>query len=308
MSHWPNFFVIGAGKSGTTSLYHYLKQHPEIFMSRIKEPKFFALAGHDLNFKGPSDLRVVADTRNTVEAYLDLFRDVGDESVIGEASTIYLNSDHTARRMAEQVPNAKLVAILRHPADRAYSAYMHLRRDGYENLESFSDALEAEHERIRLGYYYHWHLRSRGYYGRHLRSFYEQFPSEQIKVYLYEDFSDSPSRVLSDIFRYLNVDDSFKPDMSARHNQSGIPRNQSIQNFLTEPHPVKEWVKRIIPEQIGHRMISMMQPGVISTPGMSPEIRAQLTADFRDDILQLQDLIQRDLSHWLSIDERPGRE
>jgi hypothetical protein len=304
MKRWPNFFVIGAGKSGTTSLYHYLKQHPQIFMSPVKEPKYFAFAGQQLNFTGPGDQRVIPQTTTTSDAYLDLFKDAGDKPIVGEASTIYLNTGETARRMAEQVPLARLVAVLRHPADRAYSAYMHLRRDGYESLETFAAALAAEPQRIREGYYYHWHLRTRGYYGRQLQAFYEQFPRNQIKVYLFEDFFDQPYRVLADIFQFLGVDDSFRPDISARHNQSGIPRNQSVQNFLTRPHPLKEWVKRFIPEHTGHRMISVMQRGVVATPGLAPEIRARLTEDFREDILLLQDLIQRDLSHWLSSDTK----
>lgn len=300
MNRWPNFFVIGAGKSGTTSLYHYLRQHPQIFMSPVKEPKFFTLAAQDLDFQGPGDERVIPETIASEEAYLALFKDAGDVPVRGEASTIYLSSEGTAEHMARRVPDARLVAVLRHPADRAYSAFMHLKRDGYETLDSLSEALEAEPERVRQGYYYHWHLRSRGYYGRYLKTYYDRFPREQIKVFLYEDFVDSPNRVLSEIFRFLEVDESFKPDISARHNQSGIPRNQAVQNFLTRPHPIKEWFKGFIPESIGHRAISMMQPGLISKPGLSPQLRAQLTEDFREDILKLQELIHRDLSHWLA--------
>jgi hypothetical protein len=306
VNRWPNFFVIGAGKSGTTSLYHYVKQHPQIFMSAVKEPKYFALAGHDLDFRGPGDERIVAQTTTTTEAYLELFKEAGDEPVLGEASTIYLNACGTAGRIAAQVPHARLVAILRHPADRAYSAYLHLRRDGYETLESFADALAAEPERIRLDYYHHWRLRSRGYYGRQLQTYFDHFPREQIKVYLYEDFAASPLQVLHDLFRYLGVDESFRPDVSARHNQSGIPRMQAAQNFLTRSHPAKEWLKRFIPERIGHRLISMMQPGLIVIPAMPRAVRDQLTADYRDDILHLQELIQRDLSHWLVTGDSPG--
>ena len=300
MNPWPNFFLIGAGKSGTTSLYYYLKQHPQIFMSPVKEPKYFALVGHDLDFRGPGDARIVAQTTTTAEAYLELFSGVTDEPVIGEASTIYLNTDDSARRIHEQVPHARLVAVLRHPADRAYSAYMHLRRDGYETLHSFTAALDAEPERIRQGYYYHWYLRTRGYYGRQLQTYFERFPRDHIRIYLYEDFAASPLRVLSDIFRFLDIDDTFEPDVSAQHNQSGIPRNLAVQKLLTRSHPAKEWLKRFIPERVGHRVISMMQRGVIATPGMPPEVRARLTEDYRDDILLLQDLIQRDLSHWLT--------
>ena len=120
MSRWPNFFIIGAGKSGTTSLYHYLKQHPQIFMSPVKEPKYFAFAGQRLNYTGPGDARIVPETTTTREAYLDLFREAGDQSAVGEASTVYLGPiNGTAQRIAQQVPEARIVAILRQPADRA---------------------------------------------------------------------------------------------------------------------------------------------------------------------------------------------
>jgi len=300
MRRWPNFFVIGAAKSGTTSLYHYLKQHPQIYMSPVKEPKYFALEGHPLDFTSPGDERIRRQTTTTEEAYLALFAEAGDQPVVGEASTLYLgNIEGTARRLAERVPDARLVAIFRHPADRAFSAYMHLRRDGFETLESFQEALDAEPERIRQGYYYHWHLRARGYYARYLQDWYDAFPRERIRTYLYEDLSESPLDLMADLFRFLGVDDSFQPDVSARHNRSGLPRNQQVQNFLTKQHPVKEWLKRFVPERVGHRLISMVQPRLISTPGMPPEIRAQLTRDYREDILRLQDMIQRDLSHWL---------
>lgn len=300
MSRWPNFFVIGAGKSGTTSLYHYLKQHPQIFMCPVKEPKYFALAGHGLDFKGPGDARIVPETTTTESAYLALFDGAGQKPIVGEASTIYLGEWGAATRMARQVPDARLVAVLRHPAERAYSAYLHLRRDGFEMLESFEDALDAEAERARLGYYYHWYLRARGHYGRQLKEFYDVFPREQIRVYLYEDFAASPQRVLSDIFCFLGVDETFEADTSARHNQSGIPRNLKIQKFLNKEHPLKQWLKRYIPEHAGHRMISMLQPRLVEKPGLPPDIRAKLTEAFRDDILLLQELIGRDLSHWLA--------
>jgi hypothetical protein len=301
---WPNFFIIGAGKSGTTSLYHYVKQHPQVFMSPVKEPKYFALAGHPLDFTGPGDARIIPQTTTSVEAYLDLFKDAANKPVVGEASTIYLGGpEGTAQRVAEQVPSARIVAILRHPADRAYSAYMHLRRDGFETLESFQAALEAEPERVLNGYYFHWHLRSRGYYATYLQSWYECFPREQIRIYLYEDLTSSPSRLLADLFRFLGVDDSFMPDVSAHHNQSGLPHNARFQNFLTKQHPVKEWFKLFVPEHVGHRFISMIQPTVIGTPRIPHDVRTQLTQDFREEILHLQALIDRDLSHWLSIED-----
>lgn len=271
-------------------------------MSPVKEPKFFTLAAQNLTFHGPGDQRIIPETIASEEAYLDLFKDAGNAPIRGEASTIYLSSEGTAEHMARRVPEARIVAVLRHPADRAYSAFMHLRRDGFETLDSFQDALDAEPKRIERGYYYHWHLRSRGYYGRYLQTYYEKFPREQIKIFLYEDFQSSVQEVLSETFRFLEVDESFRPDVSARHNQSGIPRNQALQTFLTKPHPVKELLKGVIPEGLGHKIISKMQPRLVSRPDLSGDTRERLTAGYREDILVLQELIQRDLSHWLTTD------
>ena len=299
MKPWPNFFVIGAGKSGTTSLYYYLKQHPQIFMSPVKEPKFFTAAVRPLEFNGPGDQRVVTDTVTSEDAYLGVVQRRWRRT--GKGRGIHHLPEHRWHRgtHGQARSEARLVAVLRHPADRAYSAFMHLRRDGHETLEYFEDALDAEEERVKQGYYYHWRLRGRGYYGHWLKAYYEHFPREQIKVFLYEDLLASAEDVMAEIFRFLEVDDSFSVDTSARHNQSGVPRNQSIQNFLSKPHPLKEWAKGIIPERLGHRVISMLQPGLVSRPGLLPETRNRLTEDYREDILLLQDLIQRDLSHWL---------
>ena len=175
MSNWPNFFVIGAGKAGTTSLYYYLKQHPEIFMSRFKEPKFFALEGHTLDFKGPYDDRICRGTTTDLVDYLQLFEQVKEESAIGEASTIYLGDARAPGAIAHRVPDAKVVAILRHPAERAFSAFQHLLRDGYEPLSSFEEALDAEPQRAADGWYVQYNYKGRGFYGRHLQRYFDRF-------------------------------------------------------------------------------------------------------------------------------------
>ena len=121
----PNFLLIGAAKAGTSSLYGYLKQHPQIYMSPIKEPRFFALEGETLNFNGPT--RGINQTSiNTLEAYSQLFQKVTTEKAIGEASTIYLSSPKAPERIKHYLPDVKLIAILRDPSERAFSSYMHL--------------------------------------------------------------------------------------------------------------------------------------------------------------------------------------
>ena len=145
----PNFFIIGAAKSGSTSLYHYVKQHPQIYMSPLKEPKFFALAGEKLDFPGPGDQENVSRAITDIHSYRNLFQGRTTEIVIGEASVLYLYSRRAINHIWQSIPNAKLIAILRHPVDRAYSNFLSLRRPNHEPIADFSQALQQEEARIQ---------------------------------------------------------------------------------------------------------------------------------------------------------------
>ncbi len=296
---FPNFIVIGAAKAGTTSLYHYLDQHPQVFMSPIKEPRFFALEGHALDFGGPGDEVLRERTTTTLEAYQKLFAGVRDERAVGEASVLYLHHPAAAAAIARAIPDVRLIAVLRNPVDRAYSGFMARTRDGYEPLSSFEEALDAEPRRIAEGWYYGWQYRGQGFYHRNLARYYERFDPSQIRVYLYEDLDQEPERMLTDIFRFLDVDDGFRPDVSTRWNPSGRPRSVRVQRFLTHPHPLKEAVKQLIPERWGHRLVEFLQPANLERPPIRAETRARLIEGYSEDIHRLEGLIGRDLSHWL---------
>ena len=142
----PNFFIVGAQKAGTTSLYHYLNQHPQVYMSPIKEPFFF---DHELSAGGQVVRREFGGRRQpprfaNIEEYSALFDGVGDEKAIGEATPLYIYAPGTPERIERYVPGAKSIALLRHPADRAYSAFLYAVRIGAEPLTDFAQALRAE--------------------------------------------------------------------------------------------------------------------------------------------------------------------
>ena len=306
----PNFLVIGAGKSGTTSLYHYLRQHPQIFMSPTKEPKFFALEGVGIYFRGPGDQEVMtqtADNRSVTEigAYERLFDGVRGEKAIGEASPIYLHSPQAPARIRHHIPDAKLVAVLRNPVERAYSAYLHQVRDGREWL-GFREALRAEEGRIRDGWAPGWRYRRVGFYFEHLSRYYELFGAEKLRVYLYEDLSESPVSVSQDIFRFLGVDGSFVPDTSLRHNPSGIPKSKALVALIKRPNPLKSAARAILPEKLRKRLSASLQTRNLSkAPPMPEEARRELVEAYREDVLRLEGLIGRDLSGWLDGGAKP---
>jgi len=295
----PNFLVIGAAKSGTTSLYHYLKQHPQIYMSPIKEPKFFAYEGMVVDFCGPRDENLNLGTITAVEAYRALFQDVSNELAIGEASPIYIYNSRAPGRIKHYIPRVKLIAILRNPAERAYSSFTGLLRDGREPLPDFAEALRQEKTRISNNWSFFWHYKQRGFYYVQLKRYFDLFNREQIKIYLYEDFRDNPLGILKDIFRFLDVDDNFVPDLSLRYNVSGTPRNRKLHIFLAGPNSMKSILERLVPEKLRSRIrLALIDRNLIKKQ-LPPDVRRELIRGYREDILKLQDLIGRDLSKWL---------
>ncbi len=296
----PNFLVIGAGKSGTSSLYHYLSQHPQIYMSPIKEPKFFAFEGEELDFRGPGDQTAHRSTVTDIETYRALFDGVSGERAAGEVSPVYIYIPKAPERIEHYIPEAKLIAVLRDPVERAYSSFLHLIREGREPFDDFARALREEESRIKRNYAPLWHYKEGGFYYAQLSRYLERFDRRRIRIYLYEDLKEDPAGVLRDIFEFLNVDESFVPDMSARYNVGGVPKNKGLHAFLTRPNPVKAAVKPLIPKGMRKRLVvGLRNRNLHGPPGISPEVRRQLIEVYREGILKLEELIQRDLSGWL---------
>src|SRR4029078_4579789 len=186
-AHLPTFFIIGAGKAGTTSLYHYLKQHPDVYMSPVKEPLFFAFAGQRLNYAGPEGAKINARAITSLDAYQALFRGGAGHTALGEASSAYLYYPAAPERITRLLPQAKLIVILRCPADRAYSNYLHALRIRSEPIKNFVGALEAEPHRIAANWSHFYHYRAKGWYFRQLKSWVDLFPRDQFLFNLYED-------------------------------------------------------------------------------------------------------------------------
>ena len=293
----PNFLIIGPAKGGTTSLYYYLQQHPQVYMSPVKEPRFFALEGEDLNFKGQDAKEFVKRSVLNFDEYCDLFKGVTDEIALGEASPLYMYSQAAPEKIKHYLPDVKLIAVLRNPVQRAYSSYMHYVREAYETL-SFEEALEIEEERVRDNWVYMWHYTRCGFYYEQLSRYFEIFDRSQIKIYLYDDLVADSKGLVKDMFQFLGVDDTFEPDMTA-WNASGIPKNRLLYLLLERGSVVRSALK-VLPESFRKDVAtSLRRWNIKSKPALAPETSNLLREIYRDDILKLQNLIQRDLSAWL---------
>lgn len=294
----PNFLVLGAAKAGTTSLYRYLAQHPEIFMSPQKEPSFFALEGDQPEFAGPGDASMNRLAVTRLEDYLELFSGAHGHAARGEASVLYLYAPGAARRIRRYVPHARLIVMLRNPVDRAYSAYLHLRRDGRETVDSFGRALDLEEQRIAAGWQHLWHYRRMGLYSEQVARYLEVFPRNQLLFIVFERFVAAPQVHLPRIFEFLQVDSGFVPDTRTTYARTGIPRRLWLHNALRRETILKRTLKNALPTGMVDRFRRMRRENLVRPP-LDARLRSHLLERYRPDIFRLEEMIGEDLTLWL---------
>ena len=297
---WPNFIMIGAGRVGSTSLWNYLQQHPGVFLSPVKEPRFFGFAEEPPDRRGPNGDRYnrqVVWRRADYEALFDAARP--DQPVRGEMSQQYLYLPGTAERMHALVPDARLLAVLRDPAERAFSQWRLTTKDGNEPL-SFEAALDAEPSRIAERWPAHYFYRDRGFYAEQLRRFYAMFPVGQIMVLLYDELAADAAGTMARICRFLDIDPTLSFDVRVEHNVARIPRSRVVHRVVAEPHRAKELVLAPMPAKLRKSVGRSINRRNVVPSTLAPSTRARLIEGYRADIEALADLTDRDLSSWLA--------
>ena len=297
----PNFLIVGAGKSGTTSIYNYLLQHPSIFMSSVKEPKFFSF-GKDRTYNGPGDHLAERESVDSFERYCKLFNNSGSYKARGEASVDNLYFHWNAiPRIKRYLGDPKIIIILRTPVERAYSAYSHLRRDGWETL-SFAEALRVEEERKTLGYKWMWRYREAGLYSEQVRAYLANFT--RVKIFLYDDLRRNPQGLIRNLFEFLEVDPDFLPETSTRLNASGVPRNAFLNALFVKPKRLHAMARTLGGLLMGHQNWVALRERARSLILRKPEPMSKVIAEelreyYRGDILKLEQLAGLNLRKWL---------
>jgi Sulfotransferase family len=289
----PTFIVIGAAKSGTTSLFWYLNEHPDVFMTPMKETNFFA---YGLDERGQllyGDPDVHRFPVKTLAEYEAQFAGAGAARAVGEASPIYLECPQAAARIAQAIPTARIICSLRHPVDRAYSDYqMYLRRRG-RRLDPVRD-LTPNAPWARPGS--RW--LSIGRYYQHLSRYYDAFPASQIKVLLFDDLRKDALGVAQSVYQFVGADPGFVPDLSTPHAIGGMPANQMLENALTN-RTIAAVAKRWLPVRVAHWVRQVRARNMAKTPPLPPQLRKELTVPLTEEIRKTSALIERNLDHWL---------
>ncbi len=295
MAQRIDFTIIGAQKAGTTSLYDYLAQHPDVYLPAEKENLFFSR--EDLYRRGDAYLR-------------HYYRRYAGERVCGHAYVHLLVIPESAPRMWEYNSAMRLIAVLRNPIDRAYSGYWQARRTGVERCASFEEAIAQEPARLARPPATRVPLahRARGDYVALLQPFLEQFPRHQIRIVLFEDLIEMTADTVGQVVTWLGLDPEVGGlDFSQPSNPASMPRLPWLQHQALSPSPIIKRVYRtLIPRQawrhaLRERVVRLVNKANLvpfDYPPMKPETRAALRAYYQPGIAQLAGLLGRDLSHW----------
>lgn len=293
----PNFFVVGAGRSGTTSLHEFLGQHPDVFMCRRKSPNFFASHVPQPMWETPAARAMARQWVGDRDTYRALFSDASTERAVGEVSPVYLQALEVPDLVHAAYPQARVVAVLREPVERAFAHFVGRRRDGIETFASFDERVRFElsapfPDDVAFG-----HVLGCGRYHHFLRPYVERFGPERVKVLLHDDLVARPQASMAELFEFLDVDPGFVPDTSARLNRTGVIRRRPARVVWTRSVRLRTALRPHLPSQVRSAVGRRFLAG-IEKPELDQTLRRRLGEVFREEIGSLEVLLDRDLSCW----------
>jgi hypothetical protein len=299
----PDFLLIGAPKAGTSALHAALAMHPHLFLSKVKEPKYYMCGDSPPPaYKGPGDAHSNQEWIWQRERYLDLFAGAPQGMLRGESTPFYLYNRDARRRIAADRPDAKLIAVLRDPVDRAYSNWMHLWMDGLETESDVVNAAAREHERVNAGWAPFWHYSGLGMYGRQLKDLFEHFPHEQVLTLRYRELVDSPDHTLNRVFGFLGVEgadvDTIPKDNSRVFVHDGV-RARTVGPVIRAGAAVGQFLPPKVWRTVSKPLISQLhRGGDPSRPKLTPEQRELLLAPHLQDIALLEEITGESFDQW----------
>lgn len=294
----PNFYILGAAKSGTTSIYKYLSKHPKIYFPENKEPQFFC--NEELYSKGLDDY---------IRTH---YKDCEDYLLRGDASPQYLFYEKAAQRISEasQEVDPKFIVILRDPVARAYSLYKNMCYEGYEEL-SFEQALESETDRLsdgdmdRLGTLRYAYRKS-GLYAKQLKAYFRHFNKSQFHIVFYEDLVAQPEVVVEGICKFLRLK-NIAMESGKKYNSAAEPRYRWLQNIFRKPNHVRRLMGKFLPTRLKSRMVTSvlsLNKKSVSYEPMNIETEQMLRRSFLEDIEEVEKITAKKLTHWKLIDSK----
>ena len=281
----PNFFIVGAPKSGTTNISYYLMQHPQVFMPENLEPYYFARLDIPQNY----ERGIISDEKK----YLNLFKNAKNCKAIGESSPVYLYCPHSALEIKNRFPNSKIIISLRNPIEIAYSEYFSLKFMGFDKNRSFNELLDSSKEQLDQNEFHIDSLLEAGFYSKHIKRFQKIFSKNQIKIIIFEEYIKNTIPTINSILSFLDIDKSiaFKPAPKGAYK---VPRNfasQKLMNNSTFRKTAKFIIPTVARQKIGERFLVKES----SRPVLKQNERQRLKETYQDDVENLAKLLGRSL-------------
>ena len=284
-----DFFIVGAPKAGTTSLYHYLSEHPQVEMSCQKEPDYFSdKAIHE------QGMYYAKNRVDTLDKYESLF--VQKESVVyGEASVSYLFYENVAEDIKKYNPNAKIIIMLRNPIERAFSHYLMDYRLGLIS-DSFENVLakKSKHKNAHLFYQQYIEVSK---YAKQIQRYLDFFKKENILFIDYEDFKKNVSKTVDQVYNFLNISTEFVADINTKHNTFIMPKNKIIRLIYSFV-----FLRKILTFLFPIYLVKNIRVLLFKSdekPELLKETRSLLKRIFNDDIKNLEEVLSKDYSKWI---------
>jgi hypothetical protein len=302
MPRRPDFFIVGAPKSGTTAMYSYLRTHPQLFLPERKELRYF---GSDLEIRDRRPL--------SMDEYLGYFAGAGNARRIGTAYVWYLYSQRAASEIAAFAPEAQIIVMLRNPVEMLHALHGEHLSNGNEDIEDFEQALAAEDDRRRgKRIPAHAHLPQGLWYSsvprytEQLERYVSVFGRERLHVVLYDDFAADTPAAYAGTLRFLGVADDQRPAAFDVVNASRRTRSERLRHFLARPPELpRRIIRRTLPGPLRRALYERAKQLNVERARRRPMAagtRERLTRQFSDEVQWLSGFLDRDLSHWLAID------
>jgi hypothetical protein len=298
---WPNFYVVGAQKCGTTTLYEHLAKHPQVFVPEAKEPEFFS-AAPDSGFVHGSKVC------KTVDDYQRQYQPGAGYPAIGDFSTGYLWDDQVPAKIRAVTPEAKIVVMLRDPVARAHSAYLMVYRNGKDTARTFQEALERDAHRSRSSWFSAFHYVDAGLYHLQVKRYLDTFGSDRVLVLMFEDLIRQPRELLVRISRHLGIDpEPFSSlDLSEAYNQFRAPRSMGAYKLLRNPY-LKKLRKRVLPAAAQNWLRDNPLFYSHKKPDLDEASRGMLERIYDSDISSLENLLSKRYAElrksWVTVSE-----
>lgn len=284
-----NIFIVGAPKAGTTSLYHYLAEHPEVFMSKIKETNYFTY--QQIEAQG---LYYDATPVRSEKDYCALFAAAQGEKVVGEASVSYLFYPGTAKKIHAYNPDAKIIMVLRNPVERAFSHYLMDQRLGLVDV-SFWEII-SNPKKYPMHYQQYVQL---GDYYEQCQEYIDVFGSENVKIFTYESIKSELESVVKNLYDFIDVDSNYSADITRVHNPYSAPKNALVMYFY-KLKSLRGWMRKLLPT----KLVQVIRTRLFdfgNKPIISEREQVYLIGYYQEGIDNLSNILNKDLSHWKKV-------